>query len=206
MNYARIEAHELPKLLRKIETYEGSPKTRLAMRLMLLTFVRTSELIEARWEEFDIEGKRWTIPAERMKQVKYPTAHIVPLATQTIDVLGMLHEITGDGKYLFPGSFHTVETMSKNTILKALETMGYKGRMTGHGFRGLASTILHETDLFDTEHIDLQLAHMKRNKVSAAYNHAKYLPQRTKMMQWWADYVDEARKAKPSTGLFAVAG
>jgi integrase len=205
-NYARIEAHELPRLLRKIENYEGSPKTRLAMRLMLATFVRTSELIEARWEEFDLQGKRWTIPVERMKKVRYPTAHIVPLAAQAIDILESLREITGDSEYLFPGSFHTVKTMSKNTILKALEIMGYKGRMTGHGFRGLASTILHESGLFESEHIDLQLAHMKRNKVSAAYNHAKYLKQRTEMMQWWADYLDQARKQTPSSGLFAVAG
>jgi integrase len=155
-------------------------------------------------EEFDLSAKRWTIPVERMKQVKYPTPHIVPLSTQTIDVLGMLHEISGDGQFLFSGAFHTVEAMSKNTILKALETMGYKGRMTGHGFRGLASTVLHETDLFDTEHIDLQLAHMKRNKVSAAYNHARYLKQRAQMMQWWADYVDEARKERPSSGYLAI--
>jgi integrase len=206
VNYARIEAHELPKMLRKIENYEGSPKTRLAMRLMALTFVRTSELIEARWGEFDFAENRWTIPVERMKQVKYPTAHIVPLAKQSLDVLGMLHEITGDSEYLFPGAFVTVETMSKNTILKALEIMGYKGRMTGHGFRGLASTVLHESGLFDTEHIDLQLAHMKRNRVSAAYNHAKYLKQRIEMMQWWADYLDAARKEQPSTGLLTVAG
>ena len=139
-----------------------------------------------------------------MKQVKNPTPHIMPLAAQTIDVLGMLHEITGDGEFLFPGAFHRVQTMSKNTILKALETMGYKGRMTGHGFRGLASTVLHETDRFNTEHIDLQLAHMRRNRVSAAYNHAKYLKQRTQMMQWWADYVDEARKEPPSSGYAAI--
>jgi integrase len=205
VNYARIEAQELPMLLRKIETYHGSPVTRLAIKLLALTFVRTSELIEARWSEFDFKGKRWTIPAERMKGTKYPTAHIVPLSEQAIDVLGMLHEITGEGELLFPGDWSTVKTMSKNTILKALDTMGYKGLMTGHGFRGLASTILHEHE-FEHEHIELQLAHMKRDRVSASYNHAKYLKQRTAMMQWWADYLDKARQERPSTGLFAIAG
>jgi integrase len=204
-NYARIEAQELPMLLRKIETYQGSPVTRLAMKLLALTFVRTSELIGARWEEFDLKAKRWTIPAERMKGTKYPTAHIVPLSEQALDVLGMLYEITGEGDLLFPGDWSTVKTMSKNTILKALDVMGYKGMMTGHGFRGLASTILHEHE-FEHEHIDLQLAHMKRDRVSAAYNHAKYLKQRAPMMQWWADYLDKARQERPSTGLFAVAG
>jgi integrase len=205
VNYARIEAQELPMLLRKIETYHGSPVTRLAIKLLAHTFVRTSELIEARWSEFDFKAKRWTIPKERMKGTKFPTAHIVPLSEQAIDVLGMLHEITGKGELLFPGDWSTVKTMSKNTILKALDTMGYKGLMTGHGFRGLASTILHEHE-FEHEHIELQLAHMKRDRVSASYNHAKYLKQRSAMMQWWADYLDKARQERPSTGLFAVAG
>ena len=205
VNYARIEAQELPMLLRKIETYHGSPVTRLAIKLLALTFVRTSELIGARWVEFDFKARRWTIPAERMKGTKYPTAHTVPLSEQAIDVLGMLHGITGEGELLFPGDWSTVKTMSKNTILKALDTMGYKGLMTGHGFRGLASTILHEHE-FEHEHIELQLAHMKRDRVSASYNHAKYLKQRTAMMQWWADYLDKARQERPSTGLFAIAG
>ncbi len=95
--------------------------------------------------------------------------------------------------------------MSKNTILKALEIMGYKGVMTGHGFRDLASTVLYENE-FEHEHIELQLAHMQRNRVSAAYNHARYLPQRAKMMQWWADYLEKARRERPSTGPFAIAG
>ena len=193
-NYARIEERELPALLRKINLYPGT-MTRIATLLLAHTFVRTSELIEAEWSEFDLEAKRWTIPAQRMKGTKFPTPHIVPLATQVIALLEDLHSLTGESEVLFPGE-RRARCMSNNTILKALERMGYKGDMTGHGFRGLASTILHETGEFDTEHIDLQLAHMKRNKVSAAYNHAKYLKQRTAMMQWWADYLEKARQQR----------
>jgi len=186
-NYARVDAKELPALLRAIEAYQGTPVTRLAIKLLALTFVRTGELIGAKWDEFDLQAGQWRIPAERMKM---RTEHIVPLSLQAIQILQILHGITGHSKLLFPGERNHSKPMSNNTILKALERMGYKGRMTGHGFRGLASTILHEQG-FDHAHIELQLAHQERNAVSAAYNHALYLKQRAKMMQWWANYLDE---------------
>ncbi len=186
-NYARVDAKELPNLLRKIEGYQGTPVTRLAIKLLALTFVRTGELIGAKWEEFDLEAAEWRIPAERMKM---RTPHIVPLSKQAIQILQVLHGVTGHSKFLFPGERDHSKPISNNTILKALERMGYKGRMTGHGFRGLASTILHEKD-FDHAHIELQLAHQERNQVSASYNHATYLSQRIKMMQWWANYLDQ---------------
>jgi integrase len=186
-NYARVEAKELPALLRAIEAYQGTPVTRLAMKLMTLTFVRTSELIGARWAEFDLQAGQWRIPAERMKM---RTEHIVPLSLQAIQILQILHGITGHSELLFPGERDHGKPMSNNTILKAIERMGYKGRMTGHGFRGLASTVLHEQG-FDHAHIELQLAHQERNAVSAAYNHATYIKQRAKMMQWWASYLDQ---------------
>lgn len=188
-NYARIGAGELPQLLRKIEAYKGAPATRLAIKLMALTFVRTGELIGARWSEFDLEAGRWNIPAERMKM---KTPHIVPLSLQALEVLRTLHTVTGSRELLFPGERDHGKPMSNNTILKALEIMGYKGTMTGHGFRGIASTVLHENE-FDHMHIELQLAHAERNSVSAAYNHALYLTQRTKMMQWWGEYLDELK-------------
>ncbi|MFM2075096.1 MAG: hypothetical protein RJB34_1401 [Pseudomonadota bacterium] len=191
-NYARIDASELPDLLRKIEGYQGTAATRLAMKLMALTFVRTGELIGAKWSEFDFETCRWTIPAQRMKM---KTVHIVPLSTQAIEVLQVLQGVTGGRALLFPGERDHDKPMSNNTILKALERMGYKGRHTGHGFRGLASTILHEQG-FDHAHIELQLAHQERNSVSAAYNHATYLPQRTAMMQSWGDYLEGLTKSK----------
>lgn len=187
-NYARIDAKELPALLKRIEVYQGAPVTRLAIKLIALTFVRTTELIEAKWSEFDLEAGRWDIPAARMKM---RTPHIVPLAKQALEVLGMLHEVTGQGELLFPGDRNARKPMSNNTILKALERMGYKHRMTGHGFRGLASTVLHEQG-WPHEHIELQLAHAPRNAVSAAYNHATYLEPRAKMMQEWADYLERS--------------
>lgn len=190
VNYARIDAKELSALLKDIETYRGKQVTRLAIKLLALTFVRTSELIEAPWSEFDLEGKRWNIPADRMKM---NTPHIVPLSKQALEVLALLHHLTGDGTLLFPGEKHPAQPMSNNTILKALQIMGYKGRMTGHGFRGLASTILHEQG-FRHEHIELQLAHAPRNAVSAAYNHALYLEPRTKMMQRWADFLETTQR------------
>ena len=121
--------------------------------------------------------------------MKMKTPHIVPLSTQAINVLQTLQLISGRGTLLFPGERDHEKSMSNNTILGALDRMGYKGRMTGHGFRGVASTLLHEMG-FDHAHIELQLAHQERNQVSAAYNHATYLNQRTKMMQHWADFLD----------------
>ncbi len=187
-NYARVDARELPALLRAIEAYQGTPDTRLATKLLALTFVRTSELIGARWDEIDLEAGEWRIPAGRMKM---RTEHIVPLSLQAIQILQILHGITGRSALLFPGERNHGKPMSNNTILKALERLGYKGRMTGHGFRGIASTSLHEQG-FEHTHIELQLAHRERNAVSAAYNHATYLKQRAKMMQWWGDYLEHS--------------
>lgn len=191
-NLARIDGKELPALLRHIEAYQGASITRLAMRLMAMTFVRTTELIGARWSEFDLEAARWNIPAERMKM---KTPHIVPLSMQAVNLLKTLHLLTGQGALLFPGERDHDKPMSNNTMLKALERMGYKGRMTGHGFRGVASTQLHEMG-FDHAHIELQLAHQERDEVSAAYNYATYLKQRAKMMQHWSDYLDTCTTGK----------
>lgn len=185
-NYARLDAKELPDLLRHIEVYQGSSVTRVAMKLMAMTFVRTSELIGARWEEFDLDNARWDIPAERMKM---RTPHIVLLSRQAVQLLRTLHTLTGHRELLFPGDRNYRKPMSNNTILKALERMGYKGRMTGHGFRGIASTVLHEQG-WPHEHIELQLAHQERDDTSAAYNHAQYLKPRAEMMQWWSDYLE----------------
>jgi integrase len=190
VNYARVDARELPSLLRAIEVYQGTHVTRLAMKLLALTFVRTSELIGARWAEFDFDSARWNLPAERMKM---RTPHIVPLAKQALDVLDTLRTLTGESEWLFPGDRNPRKPMSNNTILKALERMGFKGRMTGHGFRGLASTILHEQG-YSHDHIELQLAHTARNSVSAAYNHALYLEPRGKMMQDWADFLEQTQR------------
>jgi integrase len=189
-NYARVGAGELPQLLRKIEAYQGRPTTRLALKLMALTFVRTSELIEARWAEFDLDAARWDIPAERMK-MRQP--HIVPLSPQAVDTLRTLHTISGGRELVFPGERDHSKPMSNNTLLKALDIMGYKHTMTGHGFRGVASTVLHEHE-FDHQHIEAQLAHATRRSTSAAYNHAIYLIQRSEMMAWWGNYIESVGK------------
>jgi integrase len=188
-NYARLEVKDVPELLRKINAYQGSAYTRLAMQLMALTFVRTSELIEAKWGEFDVDAAEWRIPAERMKM---RTPHIVPLSKQAVEIVQCLQELRNLSDFVFPGERDHDKPMSNNTILGALYRMGYRGRMTGHGFRGIASTVLHEHG-FDHAHIELQLAHQERNDVSAAYNFATYLAPRRKMMQWWADHLDRLR-------------
>jgi integrase len=194
-NLARVDGKELPQLLRHIDAYHGAAVTRLAMKLMALTFVRTSELIGARWAEFDLKAARWDIPAERMKM---KTPHIVPLSSQAVNILKTLHLVSGHGALVFPGERDHEKPMSNNTILGALARMGYKGRMTGHGFRGIASTLLHEMG-FNHAHIELQLAHQERDAVSAAYNHATYLRERAKMMQHWADYLDNCTTGKVLT-------
>ncbi len=192
VNLARIDASELAALLRAIEVYRGKQITRLATKMLALTFVRTSELIGARWNEFDLEALRWNIPAERMKM---DSPHIVPLARQAVELLQLLQSLTGNQELLFPGEQDSSKPMSNNTILSALKRMGYAGKMTGHGFRGLASTILHEQG-YNHEHIELQLAHAPRNAVSAAYNHALYLEPRAKMMQDWADFLEATQRGR----------
>lgn len=188
-NYARVSEKEFPHLLLSIEAYQGTSQTRLAMKLMCLTFVRTSELIQAPWSEFDLDQAEWRIPAERMKMA---APHIVPLSRQAVDLLKSLKTITGRGPNLFRGERDPTKTISNNTILAALKRMGYGGAMTGHGFRGLASTILHERGC--AHHvIEAQLAHAERNTVAAAYNHALYLKERRELMQFWADEVDSIR-------------
>lgn len=187
VNHSRIQASEIPKLLKDINEYDGSIITTIAIKLMMLTFVRTSELIKAEWSEIDFEKMLWTIPAERMKMKR---THIVPLSQQSLKILNELKNYSSGTKWLFPSSHGRKgeKAISNNTILFALYRMGYKGKMTGHGFRGLASTTLHEMN-YDHHHIEMQLAHSSQSEISAAYNHAQYLPQRTKLMQDWADYI-----------------
>ncbi|MBK6619107.1 MAG: tyrosine-type recombinase/integrase [Nitrosomonas sp.] len=188
-NHARLDEKDLPELLQKIDAYDGQLLTRLALKLMALTFVRTSELIGARWEEFNLDLKQWRIPASRMRM---KTQHIVPLSTQAIEAIEDIKSLRVDDALLFPSERRDGKLMSNNTILYALYRMGYHSRMTGHGFRDMASTILHERG-YNHDHIELQLAHSPRNAVSAAYNHALHLEPRAKMMQDWADYLDTAR-------------
>lgn len=186
-NMAAITFEELPAFLHKLNRYNCRWQTRLAMRLMMLTFVRTSELIGGRWAEIDFEQALWNIPAERMKK---PRPHYVPLSTQALETLNQLHEITGHRELMFPKRGEPKKTMSNGTILRVIDRIGYKNRMTGHGFRSIASTELNESGHFRYDVIEAQLAHEQENEVRRAYNRAKYLTERRELMQWWSDRLD----------------
>jgi integrase len=155
-----------------------------------VVFPEKSPLIGAKWAEIDLDARLWDISASRMKM---RTPHIVALSSQAMEVLEMLRSLTGASDWLFPGDRSESKPMSNNTILGALKRMGYKGRMTGHGFRGLASTILHEQG-YAHEQIELQLAHAPRNKVSAACNQTLCLEPRAKRMQDWADFLERTER------------
>jgi len=184
---AAVRPEELPDLLRAIATYDemGGKQTRLALQLLAQTFVRTNEMIGAEWAEFDLDNALWIIPAGRMKM---KTEHVVPLSRQALAILEQLKEIACGSRFVFPGR-NPAKPISNNTMLFALYRLGYKGKMTGHGFRAVASTILNETG-FNPDVIERQLAHCERNEVRGAYNRAEYLQERKKMMQHWADYLD----------------
>lgn len=189
-NYKRVTVKELPILLREIDKYgdeyAGTELTRLGLQLLAYTFVRTVELRCARWDEIDLEKGVWQIPAERMK-MRNP--HIVKLSTQALVIFKRLHDITGGRDLVFPNARSPKKPMSENTLVYALYRLGYHSKMTAHGFRGIASTSLHEQG-FPHAHIELQLAHSEKDKVSSAYNYAEYLEPRAKMLQAWADYLD----------------
>ena len=193
-HYAFLNANELPAYLKKLEAYDGSLQTKLALRFLLLTFVRTTELRAAEWTEIDWDKAEWRIPAARMKMKEL---HIVPLSRQATGVLRALQQLSGHRQYVFPNQHNLATFMSENTMLYALYRMGYHSRTTGHGFRSTASTILNEHD-FRADVIERQLAHSERDTVRAAYNHAQYLPERRKMMQWWADYLEIRRRGRNS--------
>lgn len=187
-NYPRIDAKEIPVFLNKLGTVGTSDQNRLAIRLMMLTFVRTIELRRAKWTDVDLKAREWRLPANTTKTKK---VHIVPLAKQSLEILGELRKLTGGKELMFPPQMHCRHMMmSENTINNVLKKMGYKGKMVGHGFRGLASTTLNEMG-YAPDVIERQLAHKDTNQVRAAYNHAQYLPQRRAMMQDWADFVEK---------------
>lgn len=204
-HYAAFEAKELPEFLSKLYMNEARlfVQTRLAIELMMLTFVRTSELIMAKWSELELEEKRWVIPAERMKMRK---PHIVPLSEQSLVILAELKKMNGHREWIFPAQTDPRKHMSNNTILMALGRMGYRGKMTGHGFRALAMSTIKEKLGYRHEVVDRQLAHAHRNTVDAAYDRAKFLEERAEMMQKWANYLQAlATNGKVAVGVFGKA-
>jgi integrase len=189
-HHAHLSAEEMPAFLKALAAYKGYGITPIATKLLLLTIVRTTELRLAEWSEFNLDAAEWRIPAERMKMGE---PHIVPLSTQAVALLKELHQITGGRQFAFPNARSPNDGLTNTTILRVIEFIGYKGRVTGHGFRGTASTILYENG-FPEHVIERQLAHSERNKVKAAYNHAQYLDDRRAMLQWWADWLDGQAK------------
>ena len=190
-NFASVtDPLRVGELMRAIHGYGGHPVTALALKLAPLVFVRPGELRGAEWSEFDLVNAEWRIPAERMKM---GDAHIVPLARQALAILRELEPFARGGRYLFPSLRTRERPMSDNTINAALRRLGYTSEeQTGHGFRSMASTLLNEQG-YPPDVIELQLAHTERNKVRAAYNKAQRLPERRKMMQAWAEYLDGLR-------------
>lgn len=190
-HFACIEIKELPMFLSALDKNQPRlyERTRRAIRMLMLCFTRTTELIHAKWDEFDLDNAVWEIPAERMKMRK---PHIVPLSRQTIDILREQFDETGhlNTPYVFPSQIRPAEPMSNNTILFAIGRLGYKGQMTGHGFRALAMSIIKEKLNYRHEVVDRQLAHDPQNKVDRAYDRAKFLDERKIMMQSYADFID----------------
>ena len=188
-----VEPKAVGALLRAIDGYSGSLITRCALRLAPLVFVRPGELRMAEWTEFNLDESEWRIPAARMKMRSH---HYVPLATQAVEILREIRPLAGSGRYVFPGERDRNRAMSNNTVNAALRRLGYSNKeMTGHGFRSMASTLLNEQG-WHPDAIERQLAHSERKEIRAAYNYAKHLPERRKMMQAWADYLAGLRAAE----------
>lgn len=197
-----LARNEIPNFVKKIEENGGNRTTKIAMRLLLLTFVRPVELRAAAWSEFDLDHAEWRIPAER---VKTRELHIVPLSIQSVELLRELKTITGGNRLLFPNNRRPKTYMTATTLNRALERMGYSGKFSSHGVRATASTILNELG-YRPDVIERQLAHAPRDKVRASYNRAEYLDERRKMVQEWASLIDAlARGEKVIPGKFGRA-
>jgi integrase len=188
-------------LLRAIDAYSGTLPVRCALRLAPLVFLRPGELRMAEWAEFDLDAAEWNIPAHRRKLKKAlkddPTTppHCVPLAPQAVAILRELQPLTGAGRFVFPGARDRKRPLSDMALLGALRRMGYdKDTMTAHGFRAMARTILDERLGFRPDVIEHQLAHAVKDPNGRAYNRTAHLPERRKMMQAWADYLDALRQ------------
>lgn len=191
-HHARVDLDKLPSLLRAMYDYQGTAVTKFAMRLTAYTVVRTGELLGAEWSEVNLDAAEWRIPPERMKM---RTPHIVLLSPQAIEILRALRHLTGRGKYVFPGNGRS-KPLSNMAMLKGLQRIGFGGEMTMHGWRSIFSTQAHEAG-WPHEHIELCLAHQRRDKVAASYDFATYLEPRRELMDWWAGWLDEQAAKEP---------
>lgn len=189
-HYRTVKAGDLSDFFQKLAHFEGDAQTALGLELIMHTMVRTSELRLAQWSEFDLGRERiWRIPAERMKKKR---EHMVPLTDPVLEILNKLKFMSVRNGFVLEGK--TRGPVSQNTLLFALYRLGYHGRATVHGFRGLASTVLNESGNFESDWIEKQLAHEEGNRVRAAYNSAQWLPQRRAMMAWWSDYLQTQKE------------
>ena len=187
-----LPREELTEFFRRLILAEIEPQNRIALILNMLTFLRSTELRGGQWNEIDFDAAIWTVPAQRMKHEKTAPKppHAVPLADWTLELLAELKELTGNTPFLFPSRTKTDGFISDATIGRIIERMGYKGRVTPHGFRSLASSVLNEQG-FNPDAIERQLAHIENNKIRAAYNRADYLNERKEFMQWYSDFLRE---------------
>ncbi len=190
-----LTAEELPYFLKNLAGYTGSVITKTATKIILLTAVRTQELRFTRWQDIDLEKGIWEIPAEVMK-MKRP--HVVPLSKQVIELFNSLKPLSGHYELVFIGRNDHRKPISKESVNQVIELLGYKGRLTGHGFRHTMSTILHEKG-YNSAWIETQLAHIDKNAIRGTYNHAQYMDGRREMMQWYADYLDALERVKRSS-------
>lgn len=194
---ALIKPADVAHLLRAIDEYKGSFVVKCALQLASLWFCRPGELRHTQWDEIDFEKTELNIPIERMK-LPTPTKrknkgqfHCIPLSRQSISILKELHPLTGHSKYVFPSIRTNLKPMSEATVLNALRRMGYeKDEMSGHGFRAMARTMIRQELHVESEYIELQLAHATKSPNGTAYDRVSFLPERRKMMQQWADYLD----------------
>lgn len=200
-HFACIEPAELPEFLRAITAYQDlakvSPIAISALRLLMLTTTRTSEVRFSKWEDFDLDAGCWVIPEEqtgRKGKMGKRSPHAVPLCNQAVKILRDLYPVTGQGEYVFPNRNQQGKVISENTVLKIIETIGYKGKMTGHGFRSLARSILGDMG-YRWEALEAMLSHALVNQTAAAYIRTTYFEERRGIMQRWADYLDKAEAA-----------
>lgn len=185
-HFPHLLTDQIPGFLRALNDYTGSIVTRNATRLLMLTGLRTIELRASEWADIDFDKGIWNIPAERMKMRR---PHIVPITRQVKELLEEVHQLTGRGKYIFPGRNDAGKSMSEASINQVIKRIGYDGKATGHGFRHTMSTILHEQN-YNSAWIETQLAHVDKNSIRGTYNHAQYLDGRREMLQWYADFMD----------------
>lgn len=186
-HFNTFDQKDLPGFIKALDAYQGNPQTRIALKLLMHTFVRPSEMAGARWPEFDLESAEWRIPASRMKMKR---EHLVPLSKQVIILLKELHPLTGEYPFLFPNErAPQSQHMARDTFSKAMRSMGFQGKATPHGFRAMASTALNETG-FDPDIIEAQLAHKELNEIRRAYNRSQYVEKRAAMMQAWSDFLE----------------